>query len=104
MFRAQIGDQVDEVVLQLADIVDIAAPPARHVMSAQIGQGHLRRALAAQIRGERVVAAAVIGRAVNEDENALGGRIVEAVGQLLAVSRRVALERRQIGGGGNFPR
>jgi hypothetical protein len=58
---AKEADEVDEIVLELPDIIDVATTPPRQIMSAQIGQRHLGRAAAADRRGERAIPAAVIG-------------------------------------------
>src|SRR3984893_13743225 len=81
--------EVDEIVLELPDIIDVAATPPRQIMSAQIGQHHLGRPAAADRRGKRVIAAAVIGRPVRKNEQPPARGVVEAIGELRAVARRI---------------
>src|SRR5215469_16712158 len=68
---ANEADKVDEIVLELPDIIDVAATPSRQIMSPQIGQHHLGRPAGTDRRGESVIAAAVIGRSVRKNEQPL---------------------------------
>src|SRR3984893_8192951 len=88
--------EVDEIVLELPDIIDVAATPPRQIMSAQIGQHHLGRPAAADRRGKRVIAAAVIGRPVHKNEQPRPRGLVEELARLRAVARRIALDRRAL--------
>src|SRR6516225_2691998 len=93
---AKEADEVDEIVLELPDIIYVATTPPGQIMSAQIGQHHLGCPAAADRPSERVIAAAVIGRPVRKNEQPLGCGVVEAIGELRAVARQIALNRRAL--------
>ena len=73
MLLAKVADQIGDVVLELADVFDVAAVPPGLVVPAQVGQHDLRHAAEAQGRRQPVIAGAVIGRAVHEDQDAVRG-------------------------------
>ena len=50
---AKVSDQVGDVVLELADIFDVAAMTAGLIVPTQVGQHDLRRAAEAQGRRQR---------------------------------------------------
>ena len=85
----KVADQVGDVVLELADIFDVAAMTAGLIVPAQVGQYDFRCAAEAQGRRQPVITGAVVRRAVNEDQDAVGGRVVDPVGEFLAVARLV---------------
>jgi hypothetical protein len=103
MLAAQELDQVEQVVLELADIVHVATTLSRLEVSAKIGQDDLRGAAQAYRRRERVIAPAVIRRSVHEDQDPVRGRVVIAIGELLAVAGRVAPQAGRIDVGWNLP-
>src|ERR1700722_19597248 len=103
ILAAQKLDQIVEIVFVLADVVDVAAPLARHVMAAEVGQYDLCSAAKANSGSKSVVAAAMIGRAVNEDQDALGGRFINSIGELLSISRWIAPQARRVDFGCRLP-
>ena len=60
-----IGDQVDQIILVLANVIHIPPPPRCRAMPAQIGHHHVR--LGRQRRGQRVKLHAMPARSVNHD-------------------------------------
>ena len=87
-------DEVGKVVLELADTVDIAAASEAAVTAQNRHEDGCPRA--AQRLGERMHAAAVVGRAVDENHDLRAVALVSAIAQRDAVARRVSLHRGQV--------
>ena len=96
---AQLPYQVDDVILVLADVLHIPPESPREIMPAHVGKNHLGDPGGTEIPRQGVIAAPVVGGAVNEDEDAVTGRIVKPVGQRIAIPRAELLQRGQVGGG-----
>src|SRR5882724_3138988 len=92
MLAAKNADEVGQVVLELADILNVPAMPSRLKMSTQIGKNDLCGPARADERGERMIPRTVVGRPVGEDQDPIGRRIIDTISQFLSVSCRIALE------------
>jgi hypothetical protein len=93
MMRLDQRHEVGHVVIHLADIVDVAAPPALAMAA------HVHRidggAVGDQRLRQRVHVGALAARAMDEDDDAFAPARPGAIGERAAVARGEALERRQ---------
>ena len=94
MQRPQHRHEIGEVVLELADMIDIAAA-AEMAVAAQ--NRHVnRRAGIAQGFGKRMQAGAVVGRAVDQHHRFRAAALINPIAEFCAVARRISFHRRQI--------
>jgi len=94
MERSQHPHEIGEIVLKLADIIDVAVV-AEIAMTAQ--NRHVnRRASIVQRLGKRMHAGAVVGRAVNQYHHLRAAALINPIAEFGAVARNIGLHRRQI--------
>ena len=91
-FVAKKLNKVRNVIFQPPDIIHIPAAAPGLETPAQIGQNHGGGATLTYSGGERVIPGAMVGQSMNENEQALAGRGVDAVGQFRPITRLIALE------------
>ena len=89
-----VVNQTGEIVLKLADIVDIAATP--EIAMATYNRHVNRRAGIAQRLSERMHTAAVVGRAMNQHHHLRAAALINPIAKLGAIARSIGLHRRQI--------
>ena len=80
---AEQADQVGNVLLELADMVDVAAPDRIFAMAAHVGDDDGREARIGDRGRHRVELHAVPGRAMDQDDETVGAarRVVATIGE-----------------------
>ena len=94
--RAQMRDQIGDVILQLTDVIDIAATRPGEIMPTRVWQDNLGDPSLADRPRQCFIPCPMVGGTVHENQNAIGARFIKTKRERFAIARGISGQNRGV--------